>query len=125
MYIEELRKDYQAKYSAQKELANSAIDELKKYIHSNLVCDNYDFVTIYVCKGGGTSCGFPNISTDEKYTIHSMYRESLLRWLKENGFKYTLTQLKLGDKEWPPAHGGWIAQSNITKIVVSSEGIKQ
>lgn len=122
-FIEELREDYHKRYGIQRTMSDYELKKLKEYLHEQFICFNETFVTIYICNGGGVNTGFPLITTKEKYTIHSAYRDFLLGWLKLNGFKVTLSQLKLGDNECPPAHGGWIPQTKITKISVSSEGI--
>ena len=122
-FIEELREEYHKRYVAQRTMSDYELKKLKEYLRDQLVCLNETFATIYVCNGGAVNVGFPQITTNEKYTIHSAYRDFLLGWLKTNGFKVELTQLKLGDNEFPPAHGGWISQTKITKISVSSEGI--
>lgn len=124
MFVNELKNEYRVRYGVQGEISGRYLDELKKYLRSEFVSYNKDFVTIYICDGGAVSCGFPNISTDESYTIHCSYKDSLFKWLKENGFDYTTTRLKVNDRECPPAHGGWIHQNKITKVVISGEKIK-
>ena len=125
MFIEQIKKEYQSRYGTQKTISDSSINELKVYLRDEFIHKNNDFVTIYVCNGGSVRCGFPNISTDEKYTIHSAFKDSLISWLTDNGFMFTTKDLQVGGNEYPPAHGGWISQRDISVILISAENIKQ